>query len=1038
MTAVVDAIQRYLSNRTNRVAGATLSASVITAVSGVVRELAVERLGRGQVALEGNFTSAFDATYDIQITGEAVNNPRQAGAIRSFGAGDGTLEDLVIADDVPAQTFDIVLREATAPVQAAALVQGIRVEAYAIGAAGNRLLLRVDEAPLVKVKRSITPYPLAAGTTEAGYWPMGGLALSATGQLNPLSERISFGQDPQVYRTYAVQRAGYVAYRFVPALVRAVPANADIFRVTGGRTLTITDAQPAARFATVSTPAAAGDFRAVASNGADKAVAVADGGGLLYSADNGATWAAAATNPLAGSAVYCVIWIASAGRFVAAGDDVAYSDDFGVNWTAAGSTGITGPVRALAAGGDQVLAVGDSGQATLSADDGETWAIQSSDALSDADFRSVVFAFDRFIAGADNGKAGVTFDGGATWDELTVPVTSSGNVAALALDVGRRRLLLGAEHDGGAGSQDGVLAYSDDLGGTWTVIDGHPHEGTAIRSLAAGFGVFAVLDAGGLLSLGRDTTFTAWTNAPLDEGRAVAAAAGGYFLVADNDELGRGKVAETATGLVRQFDFMLAAEASDYVNLAGIAPTADARPGQPGSLDFQPLTASFIQSIVQSRGSLAALTEVALAENAPTQTVQAICTDATTVGAEEWAVTTSAGTGTTTTGSKFNDAVISFKISGGGFAEGDTFTFYVIGGAAIELQGGITEPVTWTWSVNGSVSGPLPDYVQDPSWPTYGEDNPTSSLLGYKIVNGLRPPQFGDKFSFDVEGGQFKWRKNGGAWSAPADIPAAPVLLSDGLYAHFIRSDVSPSYRTDDLFSYEAVQPASVVHLQTPNDEAYEWEAGAGIIEADLGAEYLIEALAVDRHAIPEGEPVTVEGILYEYDTGSEEPIEVVAWTKVLPWSPESMVAFMEGEERYARKLRWTINQPSLIGWLYAGVPDKLSIGADAVRYRRIYSMKRGPRTAASAGRGSAGKVEYSSGFLSHADWTKLRDLVDYCKDHGEQPLIFVPNVNTPAKAWLIVFAGDAMDVEDTYEFQSTTEAVEATKVILEFQGVLP
>lgn len=995
--------QRFLSNKDSVIREAALTASATATASGTARPIPLDRVGSGVVQLTGAYSGSATAQFDIKISDGSLGATPQASAPILAGPGNGEMADLSVDAGTDPQDFVVTLRELAKPaVTAEANADGLRVLAKADGAAaGNGTFLHVDRSTLTDAETGLlVPSAAVAGSIETSgpAWDFGALPLFADGTINPATARIRFGDDPQVYRQYSIQRNGFTVFRFMPALVRPIAAGIKVWSVSGGRTVTITRGQPTNRFAVVTPPALTGNLRCVACNGSLKFVGATDDGELVFSLDGGLTWALAATNPFSAS-INALAYDAAAARFIAAGNGgaIAYSADGGNHWTASGASGFGADhIYSLAVGAGLLMAAGASGKVATSSDSASTWTLQTSSAMSDADILDLVFVLDRFIGAGTDGALAQTLDG-ATWEDLDSPISAGTDITALAFEPRARRLALGTD--------GGEIHYSKDLGATWTEAT-TPHLGDAIKDLTSAVGLIAAIDVTGRISTSRDLlTWTAITNAPLDEGTAIAASGNGTFIAADNDEFARALLAEVLTSsIVARYQFLYRIYGGTLLS----SPTPlvfDERPGGVGYLEFQPATGAIAPTIARGSSSMQLLAGLAIGEAAPTQTVTIVCTDDGTPGSEAWEVTTLDGVSTATTDQPYNDATLSFEIAPkatGGYAVGEAYEIQILAASPVVLGGGTDAIADSTWSVEGSVDGVLDDYAQAPTPADY-----TAGLIVFKIVNGTVPFGIGSRFTFSVEGGKFQWQKDGGGYSADIDVVDGPVALSDGMSAVFTRG-ITPSFVEDDVYSFLVRQSYGVDNLRRPSPEQFRWSSGPCAVIADLGAALDIDTLVIARHSIPDNATITVEG--------SSDNFATVDWTETLTWRRGVIVHILD-QVTTQTHLRLTVDQPSAIGWWGAMEASSVTPDADRITIRRAYSMRKGSKTSGFVGRGHAGEIAYD-GFLSVADVDELEAIVDWSREYGDEPLVLVPNVDQPEDSALLVPDSDFAP-EDIYQLQS-------------------
>lgn len=145
---------------------------------------------------------------------------------------------------------------------------------------------------------------------------------------------------------------------------------------------------------------------------------------------------------------------------------------------------------------------------------------------------------------------------------------------------------------------------------------------------------------------------------------------------------------------------------------------------------------------------------------------------------------------------------------------GDQFRVKIINGAPVQLGGGQTGTDTQTWRVRGSVAGALTDYsLYKPTPNTY-----SASGLTFKITPGGIDSVLGDEFEFYIEGGQFRYRKNGGAWSGNTQIAASVNIdtSSGATIAAAFATGVAPSFVAGDTYSFSVKALHTVERITSP------------------------------------------------------------------------------------------------------------------------------------------------------------------------------------------------------------------------------
>jgi len=358
---------------------------------------------------------------------------------------------------------------------------------------------------------------------------------------------------------------------------------------------------------------------------------------------------------------------------------------------------------------------------------------------------------------------------------------------------------------------------------------------------------------------------------------------------------------------------------------------------------------------------------------------------------------------------------------------GDEALVQTIGAAAAWLTGGIDGTDVQTWRVLGSSSGALPDYIV----PTDGTAAPlyAQAGLGLHMALGGIPFALGDAFSLAVEAGAFRWRSNGGAWSAFMDIPPdGQVCLSDGLYAAF-DAGAAPSFVPGDAYAFAVHQPWAASHVQDAQARAWGWEGSEASMTLELGAAQSIEAIALARYSLPAGATVAVEvsqdGLLWS------APLALDVTRAVA-------VAFFD-LAMAARWLRLSVTDApgGSIGWLWCGQPLATEHHASGCERLRRWASTRGNGLNAAAlyaGAGTGWKLAWDNALLE-PDVAALLRMGDWAQAHDE-PLIFVPHPLHGADASLVRWGADALQVSDLHAYQGDSDAWRLMSATLDLEPV--
>lgn len=323
-------------------------------------------------------------------------------------------------------------------------------------------------------------------------------------------------------------------------------------------------------------------------------------------------------------------------------------------------------------------------------------------------------------------------------------------------------------------------------------------------------------------------------------------------------------------------------------------------------------------------------------------------------------------------------------ISGAGTAKtyqvGDKFVVPIINAGNAYLTGGITGNDTHTWGVVGTVAGTLADYAV-----VHGAELPYSAGgLGFTIYRGGIPNALGDKWQFDVLGGQFRWRRDGGAWNGPADIDGASTSLGDGLSLTFTPNK-SPSYVSLDQFAWDVIQPYAPSEAIAPSPvRGWEWSGATATLTADLGTAQPIDAVGL-VHRLPTGATATI--------SGSSDNFASTDWSEALDMSARARVTALSATQtsRYIR-LSLAGATGGQVLWAWAGMV------LQNTQYKSITPSINYARTDSSGLvssrllRGKAASAELEFALLTPTQLDEMRELFDEMAE-DDAPILFVPNL---------------------------------------------
>lgn len=1003
-------VQRYLSGRHNLARTAALVASSVRASTAIERTSAV-RAGGGRVLLSGAYTGHEAAQVDVEIV--AAGGVPRASVPQFVGVGNGQLAVQDVDVGAAQQTFTLTLADLGVPTASAALdVREVRIRAKTPGAVGNDLRITVQP----QLVRTATAWALlsdwAAGTaTQQGpQWDFGGLPLSAAGELDAAGSRIQFGFDPQVYRPYRVFKDGAWRFGVSPELQRSVATGTQVFTVTGGYVITVTDGTTTETY---------GDTEALQPpvvSFHDLLVALADSAlvevaGVVV-ADRTIGGQAAIDVPLRTSA-----WLLALSGVVKL-EGVAVPAD-------APTQAITVRcVNADVAGQERWSVTGDVSGTLAQATTGTPYtslaALFTVPVITPSGLGSGNWSFK--YAPVDRAE-GVglpsvcvrPFRFGANARPITVTFRYSKRPPAdcKCSDVPAVYVsdeCLGIFDDEG-GTMDPAIQtrlidllqwkaafLADNIGLVPDPLAGD----SAASKVKADLNDIALVNA--VVQVFHAALLEIYENTDaLTEWESAVEALKAEFL--DYDPLSAGPVSE-AMGLAT-FTSKYGAAMDVCRVIAGLSPKSDPSSSDAGGC-WVDHGGDYWWTDIDGYYLPAFTNKAYHSARRDTDTGKAYSTKEFGFGLIV-ACPDRLKLGDTLT------VRIEQVDSARPYSVGDTALLQTVGAGAAWLTGGVDGTDEQTWRVAASVAGALPDYMvptDGSAVPTYIEEGVTLQLA----LGGI-PYALGDKFTFAVEAGQYRWRKDAGAWSVAGDIPATGIAaLADGLTATF-EPGAAPSFVAADAYSFAVYQPNAASHVKNATASAWGWAGATASTTVDFGAATAIGMLALARYSLPPGATATVQLSDDGTTWGTAQALDVSGLI--------ALHTFAAGTTARAVRVNVASAPGGSIGWLWVGEPLATTFSATTCQPTRRWAVQRGQGVNAAAlysGAGVGWGVEWDingqlGGYITQTEASALLGLVDWAQQRDE-PLIFVPHHLHPQDAALVRPADDAIEVTDAMEYQ--------------------
>lgn len=1051
--------QRYLANNRNVLLAATLDASTVEPVSNSVLAIPLPRDGTAQASIEGSYSGAEEATYEVEILDDDVETNLISKPIFS-GAGSGNLAN--IASELPAQSFVVELADNGIPELTASVdFDGVTIKARAPGAGGNLIRIEIDQSPLVFTETNFSLLKaLSAGAggvsngLEGPAYDFDTAVKGADDQIPVDAHRIAFADDhSQIYLQYKAYADSKWKYYFVPELKRDVPAGTRIEFVTGGRTVTISDGgSPVEEFADIITL-----YDLLDKIKTDSALVDVDG---VVANDRSPT--GQASQELASRTDAHVEPSTGSGSDAATGF---------INTSAAAGAStelITAKCFAVNAADYPLASLGNSYWTLKGSVSGDLGFIVEGVPFSNANFgltieRKLPSGFGvqkgRFTStvsyvSRDEGQTEppicmkrLTLGAAASDQTITLTYTArpSGdcacdNVPAPALSAS----CLGLNFTGGdvsASYQEDVRERLDDLydfeadqkrartsyqsSGTTEMalasfwLEGRPVDSTATRSpetietfstLVAAFEqALALIDP--LETVGspnyRDAGVAAWDIA----------------------------FAEFKSDITALDDEASAILSSRYrARLRWVLISANISPL--GEADASILTSG--DGCWRDFPDEAFYWEVSGADGlyAPAFNNQAYHSSRKAIDDGKYYTTKEFGFVVTVkcpSDLKVGDQitlVIGGAAWGSTYQVGDELVLPIVAAQPLFLAGGQDGNLIQVWYVSGSLVGPLANFVYDPDAPSTYSAGGSPPDLEFELVEGGIPFAKGDRFDFTIEGGHYRWRKNGGSWSSTLAISDTAVALDSGLTLAFTPG-ASPSFVAGDVFSFLARQPWAVSNLKTPTAARWQWTGAAPTLAVDLGSTQDMDMVSIALHTLPAGTTLTLQG-------GST--IGVSDWTETLTWR-EGVISQLFSQQRSSRYIKLTLANATGggIGWLWVGLAFGTELSAE-IDIRDSYRINRADAGLYQGGnyigKGTGGNIAWTEAAMNEADVVGIKALIDWIKTHDDEPFVLVPNVTRP-EAFMVRAGLDDITYEEISKYNRLAEFERRYNISLPLSGVL-
>lgn len=363
------------------------------------------------------------------------------------------------------------------------------------------------------------------------------------------------------------------------------------------------------------------------------------------------------------------------------------------------------------------------------------------------------------------------------------------------------------------------------------------------------------------------------------------------------------------------------------------------------------------------------------------------------------------------------------------YTEGDQFIIPVLAAAPLAFTGGADGDPTQTWTVRGTTSGALPDWLYNPAAPSDYDD--AASPIEVSLAPAGIPFEQGDSIRLALEGGTMRWRRDAGSWTT-VNLFGATHSLGNGLTLQAV-AGAAPSFVTGDTWAFQALATYGVSRLRQPRiGRGYAFDGTGAVLDIDLGAVLDLEAVLIALHTLPSTATLAISG----------GDAAIGEWTAAPTVRPGASIAALPAGTS-ARYLRLTIAGTvtgASIGWVWAGLGWQPTVGASDLTMARQYGIARGAGLNPAGlyrGRGNGGRWSWQidqGGALMDSNVDALLELVDHVAAQGLEPVCITPDLREPSRASLAILDADEIVMVEHNNWQGSGRAV---SVDLPFRAVL-
>lgn len=331
------------------------------------------------------------------------------------------------------------------------------------------------------------------------------------------------------------------------------------------------------------------------------------------------------------------------------------------------------------------------------------------------------------------------------------------------------------------------------------------------------------------------------------------------------------------------------------------------------------------------------------------------------------------------------------------YQQGDEWDVSVAHADPLQLGGGQDGDDTLTWSVTSSIGTAFDPYeLITTALAAYDDGG-----LTFAITPGAIDFALGDTFRLSVEGGHFRWRRDGGSWSSSTVI--GDTSASDGLTIEFV-GGAAPSWVGGDAWSFSAEATNGPDQAKSPTDGRFKW-TGSTTLTIVPDSSGPVTRLAIYDHHIPSDAAIRLQG---SDDDFSTTPTDIA-----ITWAERNILAIFPSVTR--AKWRITVDKGGDLFWAFLGDTMQPTTPNGAREAGKFVKRRRVPRLGIRGG--IAGDISHEA--VSQTSFEDFMTGIDYAGANDAGAFGLVLN-DALGETSLVRFTGTDVEASDLRGYQSS------------------